>query len=73
MDPVYLTELMGGIGKCVLSIECVVSSIPILKYVFGLSGYMALLRFGPIWGDLVVTCTCRGPCAGLEVLCDAYG
>ena len=28
---------------------------------------------GPFWGDLVVTCTCRGPCAGLEVLCGSYG
>ena len=28
---------------------------------------------GPFWGDLVVTCTCIGPCAGLEVLRDAYG
>ena len=27
---------------------------------------------GPFWDDLVVTCTCRGPCAGLEVLRDAY-
>ena len=50
MDPVYLTELMGGIGKCVLSIECVVSSIRMIKYVFGLSGYMALwAHFGVIW------------------------
>ena len=33
-----------------MSIECVVSSIPILKYVFGLSGYMALwANFGVIW------------------------
>ena len=28
---------------------------------------------GPFWGDLVVMCTCRGPCAGLVVLRDAYG
>ena len=50
MDPVYLTELMGGIGKCVLSVECVVSSIPMTKYVFGPSGYMALwAHFGVIW------------------------
>ena len=50
MDPVYLTELMGGIGKCVLSVECVVSSIPITKYVFGPSGYVALwAHFGVIW------------------------
>ena len=28
---------------------------------------------GPFWGDLVVTCTCRGPCAGLEVLRGLYG
>ena len=50
MDPVYLTESMGGIGECVLSIECVVSSIPITKYVFGPSGYMALwAHFGVIW------------------------
>jgi hypothetical protein len=50
MDPVYLTELMGCIGECVLSVECVVSSIPIIKYVFGLSGYVALwVDFGVIW------------------------
>jgi hypothetical protein len=30
MDPVYLTELMGVIGKAVFSFECVVSSIPII-------------------------------------------
>ena len=29
-DPVCMTEYMGGIGDCVLSIECVVSSIPML-------------------------------------------
>ena len=28
---------------------------------------------GPFGGDLVVTCTCRGPCAGLEVLRGSYG
>ena len=50
MDPVYLTELMGGTGECVLSIECVVSSIPIIKYVSDPSGYMALWAdFGVIW------------------------
>ena len=42
MDPVYLTELMGGIGKCVLSVECVVPSMPIIKHVFDPSGYMTL-------------------------------
>ena len=50
MHPVYLTECMGGIGEYVLSIECVMSSIPIIKYVFGLSDYMALWsQFGVIW------------------------
>ena len=33
-----------------MSVECVVSSIRIIKYVFGLSGYVALLaHFGVIW------------------------
>ena len=41
---------MGVIGEAVLSIECVVSSTPILKYVFGLSGYVALwAHLGVIW------------------------
>ena len=50
MDPVYLTECMGGIAECVLVGECVVSSIPILKYIFGLTGYMVLwVDLGVIW------------------------
>ena len=46
MDPVCLTESMGGTGECILSIECVASSIPIVKYVLGLSGYVV------VWADL---------------------
>ena len=45
IDPVYLTDLMGGIGECVLSIECFVSSIQIIKYIFGLSDHVALWAF----------------------------
>ena len=52
MDPVYLTELMGGIGKCVLSIECVVPSIPIIKQRFWSVRLHGVL--GPFWDDLVV-------------------
>ena len=48
MDPVYLTECMGGTGECILSIESVASSIPIVKYVLGLSGYVV------VWADLGV-------------------
>ena len=48
--PVYLTELIRGIGERISSIECVVSSIPIIKYVFGLTGYMVLwVDLGVIW------------------------
>ena len=48
MHPVYLTELIRGIGERISSIECVVSSIPIIKYVFGLSANIAF------WADLGV-------------------
>ena len=73
MDPVYLTLCMGGTGECILSIECVASSIPIVKYVLGLSGYVVVWADLGIGGGLVVTCGCRGQCAGLAVLCYAYG
>ena len=52
----YLTALMGDIGKCSLSIECIVSSIPMMIYVFGPSVYMALCcHFRVIWSLRVLT------------------
>ena len=62
IDSVYLTESMGVIGEAVFSIQCVVSSIPMTIYVFGLSGYVALLAhlgasgspYGRVWGLRVV-------------------
>ena len=55
---------------------CVVNRVSYVKHTDskvrfwsdGLHGTLG--RFG---GDLVVTRTCRGPCAGLVVLCGAYG
>ena len=43
---------MGGTGECILSIECVASSIPIVKYVLGLSGYVVV--WADLGGDLVL-------------------
>jgi hypothetical protein len=50
---------MGGIGKCILVGECVVSSVPMTKYVFGPSGYVALwAHFEVIWWLRVLADVC---------------
>ena len=46
--PVPSAQLHCLSRGCTLSIECVASSIPIVKYVLGLSGYVV------VWADLGV-------------------